>query len=94
MNKAKTSPEEFIGEYWGSVFQNAQTEWVWNNAIKILFRTGNQWRELPWDEYILERKKDAATDKGGGFDESEKSYFEKVLPYTVSAEMAAAFTKK
>lgn len=80
-------PKDFIGQYWDSIFQNWETEKVWNNCMIILKRTGNIWRELTFEEYKAERLKD------GGFSNSEQPLFEKVLPYTTSAEKAKSFVK-
>lgn len=71
-------PKDFIGKYWSSIFQKSEAEWVWNNMLVILGRTGNKWRELHWDEYVVERTKD------GEFSQGEKHYFEQSLPYTTS----------
>lgn len=71
-----------------SVFQNTETEIVADNIMKILARTGDAWRELTWEEYQVERKKDK------GFSSMEKRYFETVLKYTVSYEQALRFSEE
>ena len=64
---------------------NAETETIALNIITILKRTGNEWRDLSWDEYKSERLKD------GGFTDGEFRYFERAKPYTLSPECAANF---
>ncbi len=78
-NFTKTQPME-------SVFQKCEHEVIAQNIMVILSRTGNEWRELTWDEYKKERKKD------GNFSNIEKGYFDEVLPYTISAEKALDFS--
>lgn len=58
-----------------SVLQKTEAEIVMRNIIVILFRTGNKWRKLSFDEYKIEREKD------GRFTMSEKEYFDKVMDY-------------
>ncbi len=82
----KTKPSDFTNKPFASVFRKSESETIARNIMVILSRTGNEFRELSWDEYKKERLKD------GEFSESEKGYFEKVLPYCVSAEMAARFS--
>ena len=88
------TPKDYIGKYWDSVFQNIQTEIVWNNIILILSRTGDYWRTLTWEEYKNERINDAPTDKSGFCEFQEKPLFAKALPYTSSEKAASDFTKK
>lgn len=65
--------------------QKAEAETVAQNIMIILKRTGDEWRELTWEEYKQEREKD------GAFSEREKDYFIRVLGYTVAPEHAARF---
>lgn len=66
--------------------RKAETEVIAQNIMKILARTGNQWRELSWEEYESERKKD------GNFSEwAEREHFKYALYYTLSAQNAAEF---
>lgn len=86
-------PSDFRVQPWGSVAQKSETESIARSIMVILSRTGNTWRELTWEEYSLERGKDAKTDKGGGFsDWREKPHFETAAPYTVSEEKARSFS--
>lgn len=80
------NPSNFKAYPWSSVFKKAEAEVIAQNIIKILARTGDQWRELPWEEYEAERLKDG---KFAGW--AEKPYFDKVILYTRSAEDAAEF---
>lgn len=60
-------------------------ERIARNIMVILSRTGNEWRPITWEEYQAERQKD------GGFSESEKLYFDRVISYCKSAEDADRF---
>ena len=79
-------PSDFTVEPWSCIFMNKESEVIARNIMQILKRTGNAWRELSWEEYKEERLKD------GNFTEREKSYFDKVLPYTVSEQQARKFS--
>lgn len=68
------------------MFGQNEHETIALNIIAILKRTGDQWRELSWDEYKVEREKD------GNFSTEEKKYFDCVLEYTLSPEAAASFS--
>lgn len=82
---SELTPKNF-GYPWGSIFRNCETETIAANVMVILGRTGNTFRDLSWDEYMVERKKDS------GFSEIERGYFEKVKPYCMSPEMAMSFS--
>lgn len=57
--------------------------------MRILKRTGDEWRVLTWDEYTAERAKDGATDRDF---QREKSRFDDVVEYTISADAARKFS--
>lgn len=80
-------PESFLNHPWNSIVKNSESETIACNIMAILYRTGNTFRELTWDEYKEERLKD------GNFTESEKSYFDKVISYCKSADTAKLFSK-
>ena len=40
------TPKDFIKYPYDSVFHNSERETVALNIMKILFRTGNSWREI------------------------------------------------
>lgn len=80
-------PSDFTEQPWNSVLQKSEAETIARNIMVILKRTGNKWRKLSWEEYKSEREKD------GEFTESERGYFNQVLPYTLTAENAATFSK-
>ena len=82
-----SQPSNFQKKPWSSVCQSSEAETIALNIIVILKRTGDNWRELSWDEYTTERKKD------GNFSSSEKKYFDQVVGYTVSAQTARLFSK-
>ena len=65
-------PATFTNYPWSSVLQNHESEMIARNIMIILTRTGNEFRELTWDEYKTERLKD------GQFTENEKRYFDQV----------------
>ena len=75
--------------------QNAECEWVATNIMKILARTGDEFRPITLEEYKAERMKDveAGTDKGGGWSYMEASIFERVSNCAKSAELASKFCK-
>ena len=56
--------------------------------MKILERTGNEFKSLSYSEYKEERLKDK------NFSDIEESYFNNVVFYTQSAENAAKFSKE
>jgi hypothetical protein len=83
-------PSDISREHpWNSVFENWEHEQIASNIMKILKRTGDTFRELSFGEYKDERVKDGAD---AGAVDREQGYFERVLKYTVSAEMAARFS--
>ncbi len=85
MNGKKAKPSDFIEFPYGSVKQKCELEQVTVNIMVILKRTGDEWRDLPWEEYKAERLKD------GNFTGREKNYFEQVKKYAKSALTAALF---
>ena len=85
--KSKTNPSDFTAYPWNSVTQECESEIVARNIMIILKRTGNTFRELKWNEYKKERKKD------GNFTMLEKERFERVIVYCTSAENARKFSK-
>jgi len=72
---------------WNSIFHKSEAETIALNIMKILARTGNKFRELSYEEYEKERIKD-----GNYADWAEKPYFEMVIKYCSSAEMAKKFS--
>jgi len=85
------TPKDFIKYPWGSVFENSERETVALNIMKILSRTGNEWRTLSWDEYLEERVKDGGGNTHNQYYLSEKDCFEDVIRYTVSESTAKLF---
>lgn len=79
-------PSDFTNYPIASILQKNEAEAIARNIMVILRRTGNTWRNLPWDEYVEHRKKD------GNFTESEKVYFDKVIGYCQSPETAKLFS--
>lgn len=69
-----------------SVFQNCECETVARNIIAILNDTGDEWREIEWDEYETRRLQD------GGFSSRELTLFNKVIGYCVSEQTARLFS--
>lgn len=78
-------PSDFCTHPWSSVLQNSESETVAGNIMCILKRTGNKFRELPWDEYKTERLKD------GNFTDGEHCLFDKVIDYCKSPDTAKLF---
>lgn len=79
-------PSDFTNYPWDSVFKNIESEIVAQNIMRILARTGNEFRDLSWEEYTRERMKD------GNFSATENFNFVKVLPFCISAEIAVHFS--
>ena len=80
-------PSNFTDYPWSSVLQNSESETIAQNIMKILKRTGNEFRPLYWEEYKEERLKD------GNFSSNEKSIFESVITYCKSPQTAILFSK-
>lgn len=84
--KPEPTPETFAKIFpAASIFQNHESEVVALNIMTILRRTGNKFRDLSWEEYTKERKKD------GNFTVREEKYFKKVVESCVSEEKARKF---
>ena len=87
MKTKQLKPSDFSSIYpWSSALQDAHSETVACNIMKILKRTGDEFRKLDWEEYKKERIKD------GGFSEKEKSHFDKAVPYCEAAMTARLFS--
>jgi len=80
-------PSNFATFPWMSILKNSESEVVALNIMRILKRTGDEFRPLSWTEYKEERMKD------GNFSVVEKPYFDKVISYCKSADTAALFSK-
>jgi hypothetical protein len=88
MNNAdKKKPSDFTNYPFGSVFNKSEYETIALNIMKILARTGNEFRGMGWVEYKKERLKD------GNFSEGEKSFFIQSMPYCRSLTKAKTFSK-
>jgi hypothetical protein len=81
-------PSDFRLHPWSSVLGQSEYETIARNCMVILSRTGDTWRTLSEEEYLLERAKDAK----GSFTH-ELPYFRKVLPYTSDPEQAVQFSR-
>jgi hypothetical protein len=79
------NPSQFNKHPYDSAANNAESEVVARNIMVILGRTGDQFRQLTWEEYKSERIKD------GNFTEREKQYFQVVVQHCASAENALRF---
>ncbi len=80
------TPKDFTSFPCSSVLQKCEAETVACNIMVILSRTGNTFREIAWEEYKTERKKDK------DFTSTEAFYFDLVLPYCKSQETAELFS--
>lgn len=69
------------------IFRKAEHEIIAQNIMTILSRTGNEFRDLSWEEYKQERLKD------GNFSEREKIFFDEVIEYCSSSDKAETFSK-
>ncbi len=79
-------PSDFCVRPWDSVLGNSESETIALNIMRILKRTGDTFRELSFEEYEKERKKD------GGYSSGEKSYFAKVIGYCRTESTARLFS--
>lgn len=84
----KTNPSDFTNDPYGCVFRKAEHERIAQNIMVILERTGNNFRELSYKEYEIERLKD------GNYSDYEKRFFDDVIKYCSSAEKAKTFSKQ
>ncbi len=78
-------PSNYTSHPMSSVSKEWEAEQIARNIMTILWRTGNEWRPLAWEEYRTERQKD------GNFSEMERPYFDRVISYCKSAEDADRF---
>lgn len=87
MGNTTLTPKDFATRSpMASVLGKAEAETVARNIMVILARTGNEWRQLGWNEYERERNQD------GNFDAvAEKHYFDRVIIYTESPIVARVF---
>jgi hypothetical protein len=82
----KMKPSDFLEHPYDSVLKNNECEIVARNIMVILFKTGNKFRNLKFQEYKNVRLKD------GNFSENENILFDKVIGYCVSTETARLFS--
>jgi hypothetical protein len=81
-------PSDFTTHPYSSVFMKSEHETIARNIMVILERTGDEFRDLSWEEYIQEREKD------GNFSTGEQKFFNDVKPYTLNSEVAKTFSKE
>lgn len=79
-------PSNFMKHPWSSVTQSAECENIARNIMVILYRTGDEFRHLEWDEYKAERLKD------GNFSDIEKKYFDAVIDFCKNEDTAILFS--
>jgi len=79
-------PSMFNSYPWSSVLKSSECETIAYNIMKILNRTGDEFRLLTWDEYKNERLKE------GNFSESEHRYFDMASAYCKSSDTAVLFS--
>jgi hypothetical protein len=68
----KLTPSLFTAFPMDSILQKSECETIAQNIMVILKRTGNEFRNLDWEEYKKERKKD------GNFSTMEETFFIRV----------------
>lgn len=81
-------PSDFCIFPWESIFNKSENETVSLNIMKILKRTGNEFRTLTFDEYRTERLKDK------DFTINESKYLDEVVSYCSSEEKCRIFSKE
>jgi hypothetical protein len=69
------------------VLKKCEAEIVARNIIVILYRTGDKFRNLSWEEYKEERLKNK------NFWEGEKKWFDLVIDYCTDSKKVKAFSK-
>ena len=69
-----------------SVAKSSEAETIARNIIMILKRTGDNFRDLSWDEYTDERVRD------GDFTKREAEYFLQVINYCTDEKCARLFS--
>lgn len=85
-----SKPSAFHTYPWSSTLRNTESEVVAMNIMAILWRTGDAWRELTWDEYRAERLKTTGP-KNSGFSDAERRLFDRVWPLVRTEALARAF---
>lgn len=81
-------PNNFTNYPWNSILQNFASEKVAQNIMKILKRTGNEFRKLSFEEYKAERLKD------GNYTDNEEYHFYEVIMWCANEQTASLFCKK
>lgn len=79
-------PSDFLEFPSASIARKYESEQVALNIMVILERTKNKFRKLSWREYKAQRLID------GHFTEGEKSHFDKVIGFCLSANTAVLFS--
>lgn len=82
-------PSDFKIQPWSSRAGKSEAETVARNIMNILARTGDEWRELPWDEYRIARFDDSASTRDMIL---EEPYFNEVVRFTMSEAAAREFS--
>ena len=80
-------PSDFKVQPWNSATGTCESEIIARNIMVILSKTGDEWRELTWEEYKEQRLKD------GNFSSVEGGLFDKVVRFCKSADTAVLFSK-
>ncbi|PID34886.1 MAG: hypothetical protein CR971_00920 [candidate division SR1 bacterium] len=85
--KLEKKPSDFSKiRPWSSIFQNVECETIALNIVGILARTGDEWRELKWEEYKEEREKEGVSLS------SKHEYFEAISEYCSTYKTARLFS--
>ena len=82
-------PSNFCTWPWSSALGKSECEQIALNVMVILKRTGDEWRELSWDEYLAARIADGEIEWRAL---NERQYFDAALPYCKSADTAVLFS--
>lgn len=84
------NPSFFSNKYpWDCAanFDKSEHETIAQNIMVILARTGDEFRELTFEEYKTERLKDK------NFSDREEKYFNEAIKFCKSADTAKCFSK-
>ena len=84
-------PSDFVRFPCKSTFGKTEYEIVAQNIMRILSEQGNIWKPLSWEQYAAEQ---AAFEEARGSSSirNDKSYFDEVAPFSLSADAAATFS--
>jgi len=88
MNQAR--PSNYTSHPTDSASQKSETETIARNIMIILKQAGNEFRDLPFEEYVTARMGHGASEREA---RNEKRYFDKAIPHCLSSDLADKFCR-